>query len=273
MENKQTQQTDTATQEIPPKDTIETSLETAAQSTNSKLAKFKNKINNCSKKTKIILLIALAILYTAIVISLSVVIDRNVLAKQIENAIDSAFTTPDESSNNDTNTNDFLSTTDDTQETEQATEESSLTPAELDAQLAEQPVVILDTRVLVQSETLKLAYPDLLSAVIKNNSNTEISSLEIGFVAWDENNLPIQIKGQYNFYGGQYLAKVNYDGINLLKGETFGEEHGLVLDEETGTKIKTIKAIVISYTDFDGNTWRNPLEEDFRALYVGQRLS
>ena len=36
--------------------------------------------------------------------------------------------------------------------------------------------------------------------------------------------------------------------------------------------ISKFKAIVVSYTDFDGNTWNNPLLSDFKELYADKKL-
>ncbi len=48
----------------------------------------------------------------------------------------------------------------------------------------------------------------------------------VAYVAWDENNLPVKIEGDMDFNGGSYVKEVNFDGINLVPGGTFGENSG-----------------------------------------------
>lgn len=142
---------------------------------------------------------------------------------------------------------------------------------ELERKLQLQPVSIINTNYLVQDEMYKTLYPDLLQAVLINNSSEDIKSAVVAFAAWDKNGLPVKIKGQMDFGDGSYIKKVSYADINLIPGATYGEDSGLALDDGLG--ITTFKAIVVSYETFDGKTWENPCFGAFCALYEGKKLT
>lgn len=137
--------------------------------------------------------------------------------------------------------------------------------------LAQQPLAVIETEYLVQSSNgMKTLFPDMLSAIVRNNSDDDIKNAVIAFVAWDENNLPVKIEGQIDFMGGSYIKKVSYDDINLIPDKVFGENEGFALAENTS--IMTFKAIAVSYETFDGETWKNPYFDEFRNRYEGQKL-
>lgn len=147
---------------------------------------------------------------------------------------------------------------------------SSMTASELESNLSTQPITIISTDYVVQDEKHKALYPDMLQAVLQNNTEDDIKNAVVAFVAWDSNNLPVKILGQFDFSDGSYVKKVNYADINLAAGDTFGESSGFSIDENCD--IETFKAIVVSYETFDGDTWENPYYEDFCELYEGQKL-
>lgn len=147
---------------------------------------------------------------------------------------------------------------------------SSMTASELESNLSTQPITIVSTDYIVQDEQYKSLYPDMLQAVLQNNTADDIKNAVVAFVAWDKNNLPVKIVGQFDFSDGTYVKKVNYADINLAAGDTFGESSGFSLDENC--EIETFKAIVVSYETFDGDTWENPYYEDFCSLYEGKKL-
>ena len=82
--------------------------------------------------------------------------------------------------------------------------------------------------------------------------------------------LPVKIQSQYDFTDGEYFKKVNYSDVNLVNGASYGENGGLSIGNDN---IAKFKAIVVSYTDFDGNTWDNPLLEEFKKLYEDKKLA
>lgn len=147
-----------------------------------------------------------------------------------------------------------------------------MTPEELEAQLAAQPLCVIKTEYVVQDADYKALYPDILSAVFQNNSGTDIKSVVIGFVAWDENNFPVKIKHQHNYSSGRYFETMTADDVNMINGSTYGEDSGMPLSEDCAN-ISTIKAIAVSYTDFNGNTWENPLLDEFKELYENKKLN
>lgn len=137
--------------------------------------------------------------------------------------------------------------------------------------ISSQDVKVVSTKYIVQDEQYKNLYPDMLQAVIENNTNVDIKNAVVAFVAWDENGLPVKIKGKIDFSTGAYIQEVNYKDINLIPGATYGNNNGFSIDESCG--IKSFKAIVVSYEDFDGGSWYNPCYSDWCTAYSGVKLN
>ncbi len=155
-------------------------------------------------------------------------------------------------------------------ETAKVEEKKPMTVAELNEALNSQPMKVISTEYIVQHDEYKALYPDMLSAVIQNNSGTDVKNAVVGFVAWDSNNFPVKIEGNFDYNGGSYFKMVDCGDVNMVNGATFGEGMGMELSENNN--ISKFKAIVVSYTDFDGNTWNNPLLSDFKELYADKKL-
>lgn len=151
------------------------------------------------------------------------------------------------------------------------TEKTTVSAAELDGELSEQPVRVTETMYTVQSDDYKSIYPDMLQAIVANESDKDIKNMDIAFAAWDENGLPVKIEGQYDFSGGEYIKEVTAEGVNLTPGGTYGESNGFGLSENCN--VSEFKAIVKSYETFEGEIWNNPLYRDFCELYGGKKLS
>lgn len=149
--------------------------------------------------------------------------------------------------------------------------EVELTNEELEEKLKEQPMFVISTDYIVQDEKYKSLYPDMLNAVIQNASGKEIKNAKVAFVAWDKNNLPVKIVGQYELNDGSYINEVDFGDVNMIDGDTFGEGKGMTLSEDCNN-IKTIKAIIFEYTDFDGNTWENPYYQTWKSAYENKKL-
>lgn len=147
---------------------------------------------------------------------------------------------------------------------------NSITEAELLEQIEQQEFKVISTKYVVQDEQYKALYPDMLQAILQNNTTYDIKNAVVAFVAWDSNNLPVKIKDSIDYSDGTYIKQVNYGDINLIPNGTFGESSGYEIDETCG--IKTFKAIVVSYETFDGNTWENPLYDEWCKLYGGVKL-
>ena len=148
---------------------------------------------------------------------------------------------------------------------------AAMTVAELEDAIGKQEVKITSTKYVVQDENYKALYPDMLQAIITNKSNSDLKNAVVAFVAWDENNLPVKIAGQYDYNGGSYVKKCNYSDINLVSGKSYGSTSGLPLDEDNN--IDKFKAIVVSYETFDGETWENPYYDVWVNLYADKRYS
>ena len=155
---------------------------------------------------------------------------------------------------------------------ENETSVETLGPEAFDKLLMELPVTIIKTKYTVQDEKYKSLYPDLLQAVLQNNTDEDIKSAVVAFVAWDKNGLPIKITGYLSFGGGSYVKEVQYGDINLAAGSTYGDESGLQLDDTT-KDIDTFKAVVASYETFEGSTWENPYYDAFCNLYGEKKLN
>lgn len=155
--------------------------------------------------------------------------------------------------------------------TEAAKEVKELSVAEFDELLAGLPLSVVKTEYVVQDEQYKSLYPDMLSTVIMNNTDSDIKDAVIGIVGWDENNLPVKLQGQFDFDGGNYFKKVNYSDINLVGGSTYGETSGFSLDQSC--KVASFKSVVLSFETFDGDIWENPYVESFCNAFEGKKYS
>lgn len=142
---------------------------------------------------------------------------------------------------------------------------------EFEALVSAQKLRVIETNYKVQDEKYKSLYPDMLQAVIQNDTPYDIKNAVVAFVAWDENNLPIKIKGSIDFSEGSYITRVNYSDINLVPGADFGRDSGYEIDEDLN--IATFKAIVVSYEAFTGETWENPYFDEWCKLYEGVKLT
>ena len=150
------------------------------------------------------------------------------------------------------------------------TDPANMTPPVLNAEIAKQDVRVIDTNYAVQSEKFKGLHPDVLQAIVRNDSRKEIQNMKIAYAAWDKDRFPVKIKANFDTSGGAYIARVNYDDIHLRPGETYGESSGFEIDDDI--QISEFKAIVYSYEAEDGTTWFNPLFERWCELHEGVRL-
>ncbi|GFI62231.1 hypothetical protein IMSAG049_01407 [Clostridiales bacterium] len=162
------------------------------------------------------------------------------------------------------------SKTESSQEKDESKKTELMTLEELETKLAEQPVIVTYTDYVIQSDEYKALYPDGLQAILKNNSEDDIKDAVVAFVAWDENNLPVKIKGQFS-WESSYIVEVNYEAINMISGGTFGEDSAFFINEEC-SGIEKVKAIVASYETFEGEKWENPYYQEFCSLYEGKKL-
>lgn len=143
------------------------------------------------------------------------------------------------------------------------------TAASLERAIKKQDLYAVDAKYVVLHDEFKSLYPDNLQATIKNNTDKDIKDVQYGFVAWDKNGLPIKIKGDIDF-GKSYFRGVTADAANIKGYGRFGEEKGYRIDSSIG--VHSFKPFVVSYIDFEGKKWTNPLHKDFLKMYEGKRL-
>lgn len=148
----------------------------------------------------------------------------------------------------------------------------NMTGKELEAALLEQPMYVISSEYVVQDEEYKALYPDMLNAVIKNNSGEDVKNATVAFVAWDKNNFPVKIVGHIDFTGGSYVKECNFGDVNMIDGSTYGEDKGMAISYADCGNIETIKAIVVDYKNFDEKTWENPYYETWVGLYENKKL-
>lgn len=72
--------------------------------------------------------------------------------------------------------------------------------------------------------------------------------------------------------GTGYVVENDFGAVNMIDGGTFGEDLLFGIKEETACKLKTFKAVVIKYEDFEGNTWENPYYSNWLELYKEKKL-
>ena len=146
----------------------------------------------------------------------------------------------------------------------------SMTPDLFDKLIAGQALAVTSTKYVVQNARFKSLYPDMLQAILKNNTASDIKDAVVAFVAWDKNNLPVKIKSHLSYRDEAYVQLVNSSDMNLVPRASYGRKKGYAIDEDCN--IKKFKAIVVSYETFDGETWMNPYYYEWRTLYEGKRF-
>ena len=77
---------------------------------------------------------------------------------------------------------------------------------EFEALLAAQPLAVIETNYVAPGGEYSALYPDLLQAVLQNNTQEEIRDVVVAFAAWDEDQLPVKMEGQSDPGGGAYKS-------------------------------------------------------------------
>ena len=145
-------------------------------------------------------------------------------------------------------------------------EEKLMTAAELDAKLAEFPISIVGTNYLVRGE----GKTDMLQVFLQNDTGDDVKDVTVSMVAWDENGLPIKIKGGHDVDDGVFAPQYEMSGVNLTPNATFGKEGGYTI--APGCPVDTFKYVVVSYKDFNNTVHDNPYLDDFYKIYLEKRL-
>ena len=148
-------------------------------------------------------------------------------------------------------------------------ESTGMSEYELSEKLKNWDISVISTKYIVQDSKYKSLYPDMLQAVLQNNTLNDVKNAVVAFVAWDKNNLPVKIIGSIDFSDGAYIKRVSYDDINMIPGGKYGNNSGYEIDENCG--IDSFKAVVESYETFDGNIVENPYYELWCEIYEGKK--
>lgn len=161
-----------------------------------------------------------------------------------------------------------------TQQTSTSTESGKTTnnkkqEVNLEELKAQQKLSCLSAKVISQNSQYKGLYPDMLTAVIKNNTTEVVKEYKVVFLAFDSNYLPVKINGKYG-NGGNYDYLCNNDTANLVPEASTDSSYGWNLAQNHG--ISYLIACVKSATFFNEETWENPYYQHWLDKYKGNIL-
>lgn len=131
------------------------------------------------------------------------------------------------------------------------------------------PIRVSSAKVLVQSKLNKETYPDMLTAVVENATEKNITGYTVGFLAYDANGEAVQILTQYD-ENGYYEILGDAESIDLQAGASFGSSYGWRLEDNHG--IVYLIACVQTATYEDGSTWENPIYSIWKETFAEKTL-
>ena len=97
-----------------------------------------------------------------------------------------------------------------------------------------------------------------------NITDVDIKKATFGIVAWDSNMLPLELTAMYDIES-TYLYRCQ--GSNIAAGQT--SQASLSFEERD---FKYMQILLLEYTDFDGNTWTNPMETYYEENFAGKKF-
>ena len=133
----------------------------------------------------------------------------------------------------------------------------------------EQKLTCKSAKILVQDTQYKSLYPDMLTAKVVNNSKETVKSYKVVFLAYDNNYLPVKIKGKWNS-SGEYSHIGTDDEANLVAGATTKDNFGWELDKSHG--ITYVIACIQEAEFFNGEKWENQYLQYWLEKYEGKIL-
>lgn len=148
---------------------------------------------------------------------------------------------------------------------------------ELEAQLALQPLFVNDTEVTDENDyrfNLSVS-TDIILPHVLNQSAGNVKQLELVIAGWDADNLPVTMQSAYMTYTASEKISITITSENFVEGMDLNNDDvdtfNLVSVDNICGLVKA-KAIVASYTTYDGETWTNPLLSTWEEIYVGKKL-
>ena len=157
----------------------------------------------------------------------------------------------------------------------------TLTIPEFDALLAEQSLGVISIEIVSTDSEYLTTYRHVAVCKIKNNTDVDIRDIKLAYVAWDIDNLPVKSTMS------NYLQTITIENVNLIAGAVYDanakniHNHAFTIggwsyDCSFGSKndpVNEMKAIVVSYTDYNGTTWTNPYFRAFKNAFEGKKYN
>lgn len=122
----------------------------------------------------------------------------------------------------------------------------------------EQLLSVESATITVQDENYKSLYPDMMTIIVKNNSDKTVKSYDVSILGYDANGYPMKVKGKYDSTG-VYEFTGTAEDANIVAGGVYGKDKGWNLYRTH--ELSNIIAIVKNVTFYDGTTWDNPYYE------------
>lgn len=123
--------------------------------------------------------------------------------------------------------------------------------------------------ILVQHPKNKKDYPDMLSATVTNETDKVLTYYEVGFVAFDRDGKPLEIRYYPSGKKGSYVVAGMIEDVAVKPGKSYGEGFGWEIYEKKG--ISKVKACVIRAKYKDGTTWENDFYPYWKEMYAGKQ--
>lgn len=138
---------------------------------------------------------------------------------------------------------------------------------ELDAMAAELPVVITEYKIGTWKAD-GTSGPWLLPQ-LQNNSDKDITKVELAIATWDALGVPVQVTYQNGTVDTDNVAEVVYNDCELASGGTCQAKIGLALNESSKVP-ERLQAVPIRWTYADGTVEENPNYKYWENKYLGK---